>query len=461
MIRELGRGGMGVVLEVEDENLGRTVALKLSTHLTQEIARARFLREGQVAARIQHPHVIQVFDTGIENGVPYLTMELVAGRGLDELPPPEDPEALFLKVADALEHLHSQGLVHRDVKPGNILCDGDRVLLTDFGLVHDPDQTALTRTGVTPGTMAFMSPEMLRGDPITAAADWWALGATIFEVVERRLPYDMAEVMAFASGRVKPLPAFRKVPSDSRIARMARAWMAPEPEDRPASVEALRRALKEPATGSSSGAVQHQRVKDVLARPSSSSSLPPPPDRRPVVLGVAALAAVAALGGYLTGPGEAPVPIPPPPTVAAATVAAARFPAVPAALEVLKRPAVTELLQTQDPWRWGRDLSRLPELRALLPLVRDPAALDPLRRVDAELRIQGRPELLRPHLIVDPDRRPLSAASFPEHAPFSPGPERSPSGWRPRTASCTTTSWLRSVGARPPSSSPCRASGRG
>jgi serine/threonine protein kinase len=430
VVRALGRGAMGVVAAVEDLELGRVVALKLSTVLGNDMARARFLREAQAAASIRHPNVIQIYDCGIMDDVPYLTMELVEGHALDEPPPPEDPEVVFWQVAEALEEVHARELVHRDVKPGNIMLAGERVLLTDFGLVHDPNRTALTQEGMAPGTIAFLAPELFQGQPTSPSADWWALGVTIFRLVEGRIPFEFEQVMSFAGGVERPLPEFSGIPEGSRLARMARAWTAWEPEDRPASVAAMRAAL-----GDEEVPVPGPDTEEPMAAPVVRAPTPPPPVPpggfpRPallgglLVLGVAAGAALAPRGA----PGPAPSPRSPSPSPSSTPTGP--LPEVQEALEVLDDPAVQERLLDLDPWVWARALGEVPALERLRLRLEDPGARARLRSLEL-------PPLFAPHLREDvpdpaprvedfPPRRPFTGV--PHFWPASPGPHLARAG---------------------------------
>ncbi len=198
--RELGRGGVGVVWEAWDPKLGRAVALKtlLAGDGASEAQLGRFIREVRAAAGLRHPHIVPVHDAGEVEGRPYLTMDLVDGRSLDQLMAAPDPPAprrvveLLVPIVRALSHAHGQGIVHRDVKPENILVDSaGHPYLTDFGLARDlSDATRLTRTDQTVGTPAFMAPEQLRGRTPDPRMDVYGLGATLYEALVGRVPFE-------------------------------------------------------------------------------------------------------------------------------------------------------------------------------------------------------------------------------------------------------------------------------
>jgi serine/threonine protein kinase len=196
----LGRGGMGEVYRAFDTRRGRAVALKI---LPPEIARdesfrARFRRESDSAARLQDPHVIPIHDFGEFDGRLYIDMRLVEGAGLDQIiaAGPLDPRravALIAQVAEALTDAHSHGVLHRDVKPSNILVTrSDFVYLVDFGIARalDEDLTALTRSGATVGTLAYMAPERFDGEPLDNRSDIYSLTCTLAECLTGRRPFD-------------------------------------------------------------------------------------------------------------------------------------------------------------------------------------------------------------------------------------------------------------------------------
>src|SRR5436190_18574828 len=178
-----GRGGMGVVFRAEHVHLGRHVALKV---LTADLAgnrsfRQRFIREAQTAARLDHPNIVPVFDAGEADGLLYIAMKFIDGADLGHLLDAEErftPQRtvdLLGDVADALDIAHAAGLVHRDVKPGNVLVDNVRSWLTDFGLTKRiASRTALTAAGRTVGTAAYLAPEQIRGQDVDARTDVYA-----------------------------------------------------------------------------------------------------------------------------------------------------------------------------------------------------------------------------------------------------------------------------------------------
>ncbi len=204
--REVGRGGMGIVYEARQASLDRRVALKVLAHdvATSPTQLARFRREARTLARLDHPHIVRVLDVGQHAGRHWLAMEFIDGESLDhQLTRLRDAgghsgasrRALvetMAKIADALQHVHDAGILHRDVKPSNVLLHRDgRALLSDFGLAHDASAPSITQIGVVAGTPHYMSPEhLIGGDALTAASDVFSLGATLYECVTLQRPFD-------------------------------------------------------------------------------------------------------------------------------------------------------------------------------------------------------------------------------------------------------------------------------
>jgi serine/threonine-protein kinase len=186
----LGRGGFGVVLKAFDPALGRAVAIKvLAPQLaTSAAARSRFAREARAAAAVVHENVVAIHAVDSWNSLPYLVMPCIAGQSLQERVDrdgPTDLKAILrigIQTAQGLAAAHSQGLVHRDVKPSNILLENgvERVKLTDFGLARAVDDASLTQSGVVAGTPQYMSPEQARGEPVDHRSDLFSLGSVLY-----------------------------------------------------------------------------------------------------------------------------------------------------------------------------------------------------------------------------------------------------------------------------------------
>jgi eukaryotic-like serine/threonine-protein kinase len=200
--REIGRGGMGAVWLGRDTVLGRDVALKriglLPGAATPDLERAE--REARLAARLNHPHVVSVFDLIDDEGDTWLVMEYVEGITLsgliarDGALTPDQAAPLIRQAADALAAAHAAGIVHRDVKPSNMLVTpAGEVKLSDFGIARAEADASLTRTGLVTGSPAYLAPEVASGSTATEASDVWSLGATLFHALAGRTPYDVSE----------------------------------------------------------------------------------------------------------------------------------------------------------------------------------------------------------------------------------------------------------------------------
>ncbi len=202
IVREIGRGGMGVVYEAEQLSLRRRVALKVLRFggTADQEAMQRFQREAETVARLHHTNVVPIFAVGCEQGVHYYAMQYIEGRSLAAVieEAKADLEAreiarLGLQAAEALAHAHQRGVIHRDVKPSNLILDTEGVLwLTDFGLARRRDEVTLTVTGVLMGTPRYMSPEQaaLTKQPIDHRTDVYSLGATLYELATGKPVFD-------------------------------------------------------------------------------------------------------------------------------------------------------------------------------------------------------------------------------------------------------------------------------
>lgn len=253
LLRRLGSGGMGTVWLARDLLLDREVAVKelwIPEGLTErERAErvARVMREAEVTARVRHPGIVALHDVLVEDGRPWIVMELLHGRDLSkEIAvrgplPPTQVAAIGARVLEALSQAHAQGVQHRDVKPGNVFLSADgRVVLTDFGIARAADQTALTATGQLIGSPGYIAPERLAGEPGGPSADLWSLAATLYTAVEGSSPYR-------SSPQDSPADVIRAtLTRDPRPPRLAGPlgpalmWMlARDPADRPDAAAAL------------------------------------------------------------------------------------------------------------------------------------------------------------------------------------------------------------------------------
>ncbi|WP_433474241.1 serine/threonine-protein kinase [Spirillospora sp. CA-142024] len=263
LVAPLGAGGMGTVWRAYDEVLGRDVAIKRievaedAPPDERAMLRARAAREARAAALLDHPGVITVHDVVEPDGRPWIVMELVEGRSLDRVLdadgplPPHRVAGLGARLLDALTAAHGRGLLHRDVKPANVLLAEDgRTILTDFGIATLDGDPALTRTGALAGSPGFIAPERLRDDPAGPASDLWSLGATLYTAVEGRAPFDRETPLA-ALGAVlteAAPPAGRAGALAPVLARM----LDKDPATRISAADALS-ALHRVAEGGASG----------------------------------------------------------------------------------------------------------------------------------------------------------------------------------------------------------------
>ncbi|MET0764721.1 MAG: Hsp70 family protein [Blastococcus sp.] len=263
----IGRGGMAVVYRAEDTRLGRKVALKV---LTPQLAdseqfRQRFIRESRLAASLDHPNIVPIYEAGEADGQLFIAMRYVVGRDLKGLLgelggqlPVDRILPLFGQIGDALDSAHRAGLVHRDVKPGNILvaagerprsARGDHVYLTDFGLTKRTSELSggLTGTGHFLGTVDYVSPEQIQGKPVGSGTDVYALGCVLYECLTGQLPFrredDAALLWAHLVESPPPVTAIRDEMPGAVDAVVARA-MAKDPVDRYESCEELQRDLE-------------------------------------------------------------------------------------------------------------------------------------------------------------------------------------------------------------------------
>ncbi|UEL29554.1 serine/threonine-protein kinase [Pseudarthrobacter sp. L1SW] len=262
----IGRGGMSSVYCARDENLGRDVALKLFAPQAPDADELkRQEAEIQLLATLNHPGLVTLFDAGIDTRVPdeprpFLTMELVEGQDLrsrirHSTVPLEELAVIGAGIADALAYVHGLGIIHRDIKPGNILLvqirPGEplRPKLTDFGIARIVDSTRLTATGTMVGTAAYLSPEQALGQPLAPSTDIYSLGLVLLECIKGTVEYPGSAVES-AVARLHRAP---EIPEDlpSEWANLIRSMTAIEPLERPAAADietALRQALVSPAS---------------------------------------------------------------------------------------------------------------------------------------------------------------------------------------------------------------------
>ncbi|OLT02858.1 serine/threonine protein kinase [Pseudonocardia sp. CNS-004] len=318
----IGAGAMGAVWRATDELLNRTVAVKellaaaapptAAGNDALEVSRQRILREGRIGARLQHAHVISMFDVVVHEDRPWLVMEYLPSRSLAQVLgekgplPPGQVADIGRQVADGLSAAHLAGVTHRDVKPGNVLiADDGRVKLTDFGVSRAVDDVQLTRTGLIAGTPAFLSPEVARGLNPTAASDMFALGATLYASIEGTPPFGLDD-NAYALLHKVATEQVRRPKQDGPIVDVIMRLLSREPEDRPTASQA-RDAFVAVGAGGDSGLAPLAATVPTPAPatpparsgPATLSDAPvPPPARRgrsrrmPLLLGVLGVLAV-------------------------------------------------------------------------------------------------------------------------------------------------------------------------
>lgn len=254
--RVIGSGGMGVVLKAHDSELNRPIAVKLlAPHLAHVgAARERFAREGRAAAAVVHEHVVAIYNVEPAGPVPYLVMQYVAGRSLqarvDEDGPLSVEEMLRIgmQAAAGLAAAHRQGLVHRDVKPSNILLENqvERAVLTDFGLARAIDDASLTQTGILAGTPHYMSPEQATGGPIDHRSDLFSIGAVLYFMATGHPPFRATGTLAVLH-RIcrephRPAWQFNKDLPDE-LCDVIDQLLEKKPGRRPASADEVQRQL--------------------------------------------------------------------------------------------------------------------------------------------------------------------------------------------------------------------------
>src|SRR5689334_19513270 len=315
----LGRGGMSVVYEAENPRLGSTVALKvLAPELsTDDVFRARFLKESRTAASLNHPNVIPIYDMGTHEDLLFIAMRYVAGQDLravlraKHVLAPEQAVLVCGQAGRALDVAHRHGLVHRDVKPGNILVEHgadedepDHIYLTDFGITkHASSRSGLTATGEFMGTIDYIAPEQIQGRPVDGRADIYSLGCVLYECLTGRVPFakDVDAAVIWAHVEEMPTTPSTLQPTLPReIDEVIGRALAKDPADRYATcrefIAAARGAVGAPAatdTGTSHTAT-------ILAGSGAAA-------------GAAATAAAPAAGRDATAPQHAPGYFPPAP----------------------------------------------------------------------------------------------------------------------------------------------------
>jgi eukaryotic-like serine/threonine-protein kinase len=350
----IAHGGMGEIYRAEDAQLERTVAIKVlaNGYANDESVRERFTREALAAARLSRaPSTVTIFDVGEHEGRPYIVMEYLAGGSLADRLTSEGAQPLgrtlawLGQAAAALDAAHEHGIVHRDVKPANLLLDDEgRVHVADFGVASAAHLGAMTETGTVVGTAGYLSPEQARGERATAASDRYALAVVAFELLTGQRPFARdsatAEALAHVSAPIPPASQLRPDLPRQVDAALARG-LAKAPGDRYASaaelVDALRAALDDAA-----GATR--------IAPAVASSASPPRRRLPVLplLGVLLFGAGVVAAALLAGrDGETATPPSPPAQTIRETVVQTVTTPAPTTQPATTQPATTQPATTE------------------------------------------------------------------------------------------------------------------
>ena len=363
VVEELGRGGMGVVYKAHDPSLDRFVAIKvLATHLTEDPDYVkRFVREARAAAALNHPNIVQIYTVGEEDGRHYFVMEYVSGTNVQEMIRREgrlDPAraaGIVLQAASGLAAAHQAGILHRDIKPGNLMVDERGIVkIADFGLALSPDAaTRLTTTGMLMGTPGYLSPEQCMDRPADRRSDIYSLGATFFEMLAGRTPHQADSPLALLRKIVDVEPpdvAELNPEVDPELRRIVSTMMAKDPDQRYQScdeiVTDLRRWMEVSGAGSSIPAAGASRAAAAVA---SGADAPSPMEHTPTVM-------------VKTSATERATPPPPPPPLAP--------PAPPAAAAADDAPPPpTELVQPAPPAASSPPRGRTVAIAAIVLLV--------------------------------------------------------------------------------------------
>ena len=313
----LGAGGMGAVYLARDIKHDRSVAIKvLHPEFAQSLGAERFLREVSVTAKLSHPHILPLYDSGDANGFLYYVMPLIEGEDLgdritrEKQLPIKDAVLIAKEVAEALGYAHSMGLVHRDIKPGNIMLSGGHAIVVDFGIARAVDAAGgekITQTGMSVGTPAYMSPEQSSGEEVDARADLYSLGCVLYEMLVGQIPFTGPTPMAIMARHTMdtvPPPTIMREAIPDELEDVIMQAMAKTPADRFQTGMEMTEALdmvdvytamhRRPSIAMRQSGMMR---KSVVGRQSAMFDIAQPWWRRALVPGVAGLTAVGIAAG--------------------------------------------------------------------------------------------------------------------------------------------------------------------
>lgn len=323
-------GGMGEVWQAEDELILRDVAIKIlkEEYLGDPMFLERFRTEAKSAALVEHEGIAQVFDYGEDTGSAYLVMELVPGESMSRLIERERKLAeetvldIMAQTSRALAAAHAMGLIHRDIKPGNLLITPDgKVKITDFGIARVGDQVPLTKTGQVMGTVQYLAPEQATGKPSTPATDLYSLGVVAYEALAGKRPFTGENQMAIAMAHINEMPPALPEGIDPRVQNLVLSCLAKKPNQRPDSAtslairaEALLREKRKPGYSRQTQSLGKDETTATEIIPTDTAPLPKAPGVWPWIatVGLLGITAIVVIVAILSEPDTSAIRTPTP-----------------------------------------------------------------------------------------------------------------------------------------------------